>query len=132
MATVRAREEAKQALENERNALLNRDSEVKKHILVPSGERWLCTTCNNSVVRAEKARFSRDPCLGAAKRKGDRKRRARLALRTAQSSEDDNTGSRQQLNCSNRRDDTSGRDDKRRKTAASSRRRGRSAPDAPD
>ena len=96
-ATARARTEAKQALENERNAKLNRESEVQKHIIVPSGERWLCTTCNNSVVRTEKARFSRDPCQGAAKRKGVRKKRTRQALRTVESSEDDNAESRQQL-----------------------------------
>jgi len=131
-ATARARTEAKQDLENERNANLNRESEVQKHIIVPSGERWLCTTCNNSVVRTEKARCARDPCQGDAKRKGVRKKRTRQALRTAESSEDDNAESRQQLSCSPRRQETSGRDDKRRKAGASSRRHARSAPDAPD
>ena len=132
MATVRARDEAKQVLENERNALLNRDSEVKKHILVPSGERWLCTTCNKSVVRSEKARFSKDPCQGTTQGTGKRKRRVRQALRTDEFIEDDHAANNQQLSHSSRRQDTSGRKDKRRKTGAPSRRSGRSAPDAPD
>ena len=132
MATVRARDEAKQVLENERNALSNRDSEVKKHILVPSGERWLCTTCNNSVVRSEKARFSKDPCQGVAQEKGKRKRRVRQTLRTVDPSEDDNAANNQQLSRSFRRQDTPGRKDKRRKAGAPSRRSGRSTPDAPD
>ena len=63
MASVTARTEAKQALENELNARLNANSDTKRHIIVPSGDRWLCSTCNKSVSRAEKARFTRDPCL---------------------------------------------------------------------